>query len=352
MEANEGLIAVHVGAGQHSEALKKKYQKLCKLACERGCDVLRDGKTPMDAAVAATMVLEDSPLTNAGFGSNLTLKGQVECDASVMDGSRLLFGSVGAVSGIKNPVYLAQRLCDNQTVKISHGRVPPAVLVGPGAHSWAMEMGVETIPMENLVSAQAKKIYHHYKKKLDDPGGKIKVSGPRLDTVGAVCVDSFGDVAAACSSGGIILKTPGRVGQAGVWGCGVWAKQGIVSIGSSTSGCGEHLIKTTLARTIAEAVDGRFEGDGNYARSLHDTVNRNFIGSEFLQPVEQKMGGGIIVRYDRKEGLGDLLWTHSTPSMILGYMNSMEKRAVGLTSTLEAQHVGKKAVVQGIPFKF
>ncbi|XP_015122898.1 threonine aspartase 1 [Diachasma alloeum] len=353
MEPNEGLIAVHVGAGQHSESLKKKYQKLCRLACEAGCQVLRAGKTPMDAVVASTMVLEDSPLTNAGFGSNLTLDGQVECDASVMDGSRLLFGSVGAVSGVKNPVLLAQRLCEHQTVRISHGRVPPSVLVGPGAHAWATEMGVETIPGEDLVSSKAKKIYHHYKRKLDDPGGDVKVSRPRLDTVGAVCVDRLGNVASACSSGGIILKCPGRVGQAGVWGCGVWAKAGIVSVGASTSGCGEHLIKTTLARTIAEAVGKKFEGDGgDCVRMLHEAVDREFIGSEFLQGVEQKMGGGIVVRYDGEEGLGDLFWTHSTNSMILGYMNSKEGGAVGLASMLETEEVGRKAVVQGVPFKF
>ncbi|XP_011298602.1 threonine aspartase 1 [Fopius arisanus] len=353
MEPNEGMIAVHVGAGQHSESLKKKYQKLCRQACESGASTLRSGLSPLDAVVASTMVLEDSPLTNAGFGSNLTLNGQVECDASVMDGSRLLFASVGAVSGVKNPVLLAKRLCEHQTVKISHGRVPPSVLVGPGAHAWAVEMGVETIPGEDLVSSKAKKIYNHYKRKLDDPGGEGKISRPRLDTVGAVCVDRLGNVASACSSGGIILKSPGRVGQAGVWGCGVWAKSGMVSVGASTSGCGEHLIRTTLARTIAEAVGNKFQGNGGeFIRILHETVDREFIGSEFLQGIDQKMGGGIVVRYDVDEGLGDLFWTHSTNSMILGYMNSKDEAAVGLASVLEASEAGRKAVVQGVGFKF
>lgn len=230
----------------------------------------------MDAVVASTIILEDSPLTNAGFGSNLTLNGHVECDASLMDGSRLLFSSVGAVSGVKNPVLLARTILEHQTVKISHGRVPPSILVGPGAHAFASEMGIETIPGEELVSSKAKKIYNHYKRKLDDPGGDVKVSKARMDTVGAICVDRLGNVAAACSSGGIILKYPGRVGQAGVWGCGVWAKRGQVSVASSTSGCGEHLIKTTLARTVAQAVDQRGEGV-DCGKLLHDSVDKEFI---------------------------------------------------------------------------
>lgn len=86
---------------------------------------MTSGGSALDAVVKATVVLEDSPMTNAGFGSNLTMNGTVECDASVMDGSSLQFGAVGAVSGIKNPVLLAKRLCEQQSVKFAYGRIPP-----------------------------------------------------------------------------------------------------------------------------------------------------------------------------------------------------------------------------------
>lgn len=71
------------------------------------------------------IVLEDSPLTNAGFGSNLTSDGKVECDASVMNGSDHNYGAIGAVSGVKNPVDVAKCLCQYQKVNLGHGRVPP-----------------------------------------------------------------------------------------------------------------------------------------------------------------------------------------------------------------------------------
>lgn len=73
----------------------------------------------------ATMVLEDSQLTNAGYGSNLTWNGSVECDASIMDGSNMQYGGVGAVSGIKNPITLARLICEKQNIKLSFGRIPP-----------------------------------------------------------------------------------------------------------------------------------------------------------------------------------------------------------------------------------
>lgn len=86
---------------------------------------LKIGGSSLDAVTEATKALEDSPLTNSGFGSNLTIDGKVECDASVMNGEDLNFGAVGAVSGVKNPVELAKRLCQRQNVKFSYGRIPP-----------------------------------------------------------------------------------------------------------------------------------------------------------------------------------------------------------------------------------
>lgn len=79
----------------------------------------------LEAVTSAVIALEDSPMTNAGYGSNLTYNGYVECDASIMDGSNLQYGAVGAVADIKNPIELAKRLCQYQTVDIGHGRIPP-----------------------------------------------------------------------------------------------------------------------------------------------------------------------------------------------------------------------------------
>lgn len=88
-------------------------------------EILNNGGTSLEAVTIATAILEDSPITNAGYGSNLTFDGNVECDASVMEGSDLRFGAVGAVSGVKNPVLLAKKLCNQQNEPMELGRIPP-----------------------------------------------------------------------------------------------------------------------------------------------------------------------------------------------------------------------------------
>lgn len=348
-DIKEGFIAVHVGAGQHSISLKEKYQKLCRKACKIGSRSLRSGSSALDAVVEATIVLEDSPMTNAGFGSNLTLNGTVECDASVMDGTNLQFGAVGAVSGIKNPVLLAKRLCEQQSVKFAYGRIPPSFLVGDGAHMWAREMDMQILPPEQLISMRAQKVYKHYKRKIEDCSVEVeKCAKKRMDTVGAMCVDYNGNIAAACSSGGIILKYPGRVGQAGVWGCGTWAcKNTLYSVGTSTSGCGEHLVRTTLARTVAEAISEA----PCPTTSLHQAMKADFIESRFLCGLEQKLGGVIAIRYSPQEKVGEFFWSHSTNSMIIGCMNTYDRVPMSHMSVLQTYEVGKKAVVEGISFK-
>ena len=122
----------------------------------------------MEAATKATMVLEDAGETNAGYGSNLTESGTVEMDAGLMDGSSLLFGSVGAISGVKNPILVANKLVEEQQKGLLPlGRVPPGFLVGEGATEWAVRHNIQTIQTENLISDKAAKLYRHYKKKLD-----------------------------------------------------------------------------------------------------------------------------------------------------------------------------------------
>ncbi|KAB0347697.1 hypothetical protein FD754_012554 [Muntiacus muntjak] len=123
-EKRGGFVLVHAGAGYHSESKAKEYKHVCKRACQK-----------------------DSPFTNAGMGSNLNLLGEIECDASIMDGKSLNFGAVGALSGIKNPVSVANRLlCEGQKGKLSAGRIPPCFLVGEGAYRWAVDHGIPSCP--------------------------------------------------------------------------------------------------------------------------------------------------------------------------------------------------------------
>lgn len=114
------IIAVHGGAGDHPEEDERAVRRALRSACKRALDA----HAPLDAAEAAIAVLEDDAVLNAGYGSNLTEDGTVECDAALMstDGA---FGSVGAVNGVSNPIKLARRVLDAARAPGALGRVPP-----------------------------------------------------------------------------------------------------------------------------------------------------------------------------------------------------------------------------------
>lgn len=128
--SDSGLL---VGAGYHSPKSEEAYRAVCQRACERALEVLsssrpslRDWSLALDAAVEAVKILEDDPITNAGIGSNLTMRGTVECDAAVMDGTTGAFGAVGAVPSVKNPIELAARIAKvEQQGVLPLGRLPP-----------------------------------------------------------------------------------------------------------------------------------------------------------------------------------------------------------------------------------
>lgn len=337
-----GIIAVHCGAGYHSKKLHKEYRKVCRRACLRGIQVLRAGGSATKAVQASIIVLENHPITNAGYGSNLTTQGIVECDASVMDGETLSFGGCGALRKVKNPITLAYELCNKQLESLPLGLIPPSLLVGSGALQHAKDIGLKVVSNKELVSEKASKQLKKYKKVLDSQENVL------LDTVGAVCVDNLGNVAAGCSSGGILLKKPGRVGQAALFGSGCWAdsfsKDLEMSVAVSTTGCGEHLVQTQLAKEIAN--DLRISVSPT--TDLHKTMTDKFLNSKFLRNHKQKMGGALAIHIEPHKKEVSLLWGHSTESMGVGFMKVTDEKPKSMISVLPSDvKTGQSISVNG-----
>lgn len=246
-----------------------------------------------------------------------------------MNGQTLHFGACGAVSNVWNPITLAKKLCAKQCDSLSLGRVPPCILTGQGAKFWAERSGIQTVDDKKMISGRALRNYKHCKKKLKRYSIQNDVKFSPLDTVGAICVDSNGIVAAGASSGGVSLKHEGRVGQAASFGSGVWAfmsrdgKQ--PSIASCTSGCGEHLIRTQLAKNTAESLL-----DKSPEKSLEKCIKEKFLDSPFLWDVPERLGGALALKFDPMYGEGEVLWGHTTKTMCVGYMSTVyEKPEVG-----------------------
>ncbi|KAJ3069003.1 taspase, threonine aspartase, 1 [Podochytrium sp. JEL0797] len=330
------LIAVHSGAGRYSRCAKREAAAKAALqaACLAGVEALASAKcvaalavsekrrdassetrlrealsekspssethhdSSLAACVAAVSSLENNASTNSAFGANLTSAGSVECDAAAMLGTSGSFGAVAATPNIRNPVAVAAKLAWEQHAngKVSRvlGRVRPVLLVANGAAEWLKGV-CSTEELEHLlvkhpdelVSKDALQRWEQIIALLNHETGTAEDSKPQFDdefedTVGAVAMDCCGNISSAVSSGGILFKFPGRVGEAAMYGCGVWAQSvappsthlhqptrradsihskahesttaPLIGFGCSLSGTGEQIMQTLLARELATAL--------------------------------------------------------------------------------------------------
>jgi taspase, threonine aspartase, 1 len=211
------LFAAHGGAGFHPHGIEEREVKYALRAALTAATASAD-TSPLSAIATAVRIissLEDAEPLNAGYGSNLTQSGSVECDASLMDASGGEFGSVGAVGGIKNPVRLAQAVLERRRIRDKWGRVPPLLLVGEGARDFAFQQGVELVPAQSLITHRALEEWRHWNDKVgavvdslpDATSDILSADRPsesdglhvRQDTVGAVVMHDTQELAAGVS---------------------------------------------------------------------------------------------------------------------------------------------------------
>ncbi|KAL5615418.1 hypothetical protein BROUX41_005465 [Berkeleyomyces rouxiae] len=167
-------IFVHAGAGFHSTHNESLHLAVCRNACNLAMAVLRAGGTAVEAAAAAVAALEDSELTNAGFGSNLTIDGRVEADAIVVDHLGRS-GACGAVPHVKNPVLLAKMILETSQIPLSLRRVPPNLLVGKGAANFAYTHGMSLLRNELLVSQGSRERFIRWRRELQRAAYIVKL---------------------------------------------------------------------------------------------------------------------------------------------------------------------------------
>jgi len=213
-------IVVHGGAGEWAIERHEAARAGVRRAAVAGHAILEAGGSALDAAVAAVRVLEDDPEFNAGIGSALTRDGTVETDAAVMDGATQRAGAVGAVPDLGCAIALARAVLDAG----EH-----VLLVGPAAWRFAAEVGISPAPAGSLVTERAR--------------ARLASKG----TVGACARDARGAFAAATSTGGIVGKRAGRVGDSPIPGAGTWADR---TCAVSATGDGEAILRVALSRGV------------------------------------------------------------------------------------------------------
>ncbi|GLB37601.1 putative N-terminal nucleophile aminohydrolase [Lyophyllum shimeji] len=353
MSVHDSYIAVHGGAGMHSHNAEKGIKQALRIACEEALSCFngtpapqKDEQSdspvcaPLDMVGNAIAVLEDDPLLNAGYGSNLTLHGTVECDAAIMDGLTSDFGSVGAVSGVKSPIRLARAVLEYSKIPDRLGRIPPITLVGEGALTFASSINaqptIETVPPGSLISPKARGEWTRWKTRLESSNADQTEAASLndiQDTVGAVACQDANAVAAGVSSGGILLKHPGRIGEAAIFGAGCWAEyfaDAGVRIACSISGAGEYIARATLAKAIADAFRlaiARKE-DVDAHDILHSVLLNNFWAPCRKRGVTDPNVGVLLLMSEQIEGKTYVrLWcAFTTASMAIAYASSRNPR--------------------------
>lgn len=249
--AGDVALVVHGGAGAPPRAeLAPDREAAVRAELERalraGHAVLAGGGAALDAVAAAVVVLEDSPLFNAGRGAALNAEGRAELDAAIMEGHTLRAGAVAAVRRARNPVLLARAVME----KSGH-----VLLVGDGADEFGRSAGVEVADPSWFVTEERRRDLERAKARAGQTGAVP--AHLRFGTVGAVALDREGRLAAATSTGGLTNKRPGRVGDSPLIGAGTYADD---RCAVSATGAGEYFIRVGAARDLCARM--RYRGDG------------------------------------------------------------------------------------------
>ena len=340
-------LIVHGGAWAIPPEMAEDHKRGVAHALSSGYAILEKGGTATDAVEAAVTVLEDDPTFDAGLGSFLTSEGRVQLDALLMDGNTLRAGGVACVEHLRNPIQAARLVLDKS---------PHIYFVGVGAEQFAASHGMPLIDNAELVLDRERRRLAEAQSRLAAGQADLTFSGPperRLaqddkspetavtsatpyslvptpspsprsprkdpgpwgdshDTVGAVALDSFGNLAAGTSTGGTLNKAPGRVGDSSLIGCGCYADNAAAAV--SLTGWGEPIMKLVLGKWATDRVS--------------QGVPPELAAQQAIAYLFQRLGGHggiILLGPDGQFGIA-----HNTPHMAWGVATG-EGLRTGLT---------------------
>ncbi len=322
------VLLIHGGAWAMPEASVAAHEHGMRDALNAGWAVLARHGSALDAVGTAIEVLENNDTFDAAYGSFLTRDGRVQCDALLMSGADLRAGGVACVERLRNPIHAARLVLD---------RSPHVYFVGEGAEQFAAAHGAPLIENRDLViPRERERLREHLRDEAAglpdttfagsaslsrDPAlaetavdeavrhglpSELQFDDPTLhshDTVGAVALDALGDLAAGTSTGGTLAKTPGRVGDSSLIGCGCYADN--TSAAASLTGWGEPIMKLVLGKWATD----RVKAGSSPQEAATDAI-------AYLHRRLGGHGGIILLGPDGRLGLA-----HNTPRMAWGWAN-------------------------------
>jgi len=286
------VLVIHAGAifdlndpTEFNPNQKDEYLNTLKSSLTSGYQVLQDGGNSVDAVCASIVILENSGLFDAGRGAVFTREETNELDSSIMNGANLQAGAVACVNKIKNPILGAKMVME----KTSH-----TLISADGAHKLAEQNGLEMVEPEYFFNQP---MWDHFLKVRAEKEQAVGHS-----TVGAVAMDSSGNLAAGTSTGGLTYKIAGRIGDSPIIGSGNYADNQLGAI--SCTGSGDIFMRVVAA----------------YSALIQSKYNENLELSmqQTLQKVADLGGMGGMIGIDKN---GEIVIAKNSPGMFRGWVD-------------------------------
>jgi beta-aspartyl-peptidase (threonine type) len=301
------VLLIHGGAWAMPDDAVAAHERGIANALAAGWAALERGGTATDAVEAAITIMEDDDTFDAGRGSFLTRDGRVQCDALIMSGSDLKAGGVASVERIRNPIQAARLVMDQS---------PHVYFTGTGAERFATRHGMRLVDNTELIVPRERERLMAFQRNEAAGNPDTTFSGSPTaashDTVGALALDQYGNLAAGTSTGGTLSKAPGRVGDSSLIGCGCYADN--LSAATSLTGHGEPIMKLVLGKWACDRVQSGATPQEAASASIDYLFQR--LGGH---------GGIILLGPDSSIGIA-----HNTPRMAWGVATA-EGHQLGVT---------------------
>ena len=312
-EKPQVAIAIHGGAGTISKAnltpaQEAVFRKTLKEALMLGHASLLANEDGALAVIKTIQHLENSPLFNAGVGAVYTYDATHELDASIMHGKNKDAGAVAGVKTIKSPIAAAN-LVMNESVHV--------MLSGEGAEAFAFKHGLEKVENSSFDTPHRLRALEKAKAKIaldeqafyQDPQN----ADYKFGTVGAVVLDSSGNLVAGTSTGGMTAKRYGRVGDSPIIGAGTYADNDSCAV--SGTGHGEYFIRFNVAADIC-------------ARMKYQNISLDQAANDVVNKALKEAGGtGGIIAVDKN---GNISMPFNTEGMYRASVDTQGNIYIGI----------------------
>ena len=299
IKASDVAVLIHGGTGRlYKESISPKielqYKEALTHALRQGFKIITRGGKSIEAVEASIIILEDCPLFNAAKGAVYANNKMIELDAAIMDGRTLNAGSVAGIRIVKNPISAARKVMENS---------PHVMLVGSGADEFAKLNSLEIVDQSYFKVEERWQQILKLKAETDNSNDYFSQTPlTKLGTVGAVAIDDFGGVSAGTSTGGMLNKKFGRVGDTPILGAGTYANH-ICAV--SCTGHGEYFIRHAVAHDICAMME-------------YKSISVSDAAQEMIAGKLTKSGGvGGLIAMD---ATGNIAVDYNTEGMFYGFI--------------------------------